>query len=129
MSESTSNEYQYPLPVTEAEFLLLKENLTQYHGVTDKPEVWYTIASHIQSQKPSQVTITLKELANVGRKVIINQVAQDQKLIEADKIQRKLEEVALKVAIEAKQEERNRERTLEVPEPDGSDVSDRTHRL
>lgn len=119
------------LPLTLEAFEEMKQSLIKDYQTPDQPEVWYTIASHIQAAKAWTVSIPLKELADVGRKVIINKVAQDQKVIEAAKIQVKLEEAAKKVADAIKaEEEANPTRPVpEIPEPDGSDVHDRTHRI
>lgn len=125
------NELTVSLPVNAEEFEAMKMLLRTGYEVLDQPEVWYTVASHIQAQKAWETTIKIQELANVARKVIINRVAQDQKEIEGVKIQAKLALAMEKAANEFRQEEaRNIERIVpEIPEADGSDVSDRTHRI
>lgn len=129
---ATNGTNDFNLPENAEQFLAMKVHLISSYGVKDQPEVWYTIASHIQAQKAWGVIGNWQEFANVGRKVIINRQAQDQKEIEGAKIQAKLEEAAKKVAdaLKAEQEANGKPETvLTIPEPDGSNLSDRTHRI
>lgn len=131
MEYRDSSDIIISLPVNVEEFEAMKSLLKAGYEFPDQPEVWYTIASHIQSKKAWETTVEIKELANVGRKVIINRIAQDQKEIEGAKIQAKLALAMEKAANEYREEEaRNPSRIVpQIPEADGSDVSDRTHRI
>lgn len=130
MDYTTMGKPDFDLPTNAEQFEEMKKVMINF-GTEDQPEVWYTIASHIQAAKAWQTRMLFQELIDVGRKVIINRVAQDQKVIEGAKIQAKLEEAAKRVvdAIKA-EEEKNPTRIIPFfPEADGTDVSDRTRSI
>lgn len=116
------------LPENSADFKLLKEKLIVL-GVRDRPEVWYTVASHIQKLDSTVTKCSYAYLVNAARKLLINEVAQEEKVLAGLQIEAKLKEATERASHAFKEAEASNGRDHEIPEADGSDLSARAHRL
>lgn len=88
------------LPETKEELERMRETLIQYFGVDEAPETWYTVYSEITGTCRTNMRRSLKELANVARRLHVNQIVQDHKVLASEAIRAKLEEKLKEVVSE-----------------------------
>lgn len=92
------------LPETEGDIKKIKEIFTQAFGLEDSPQVWYTVFANMASIKSTSVRVPYASLVNIAKRLTINKILQDQKIIEHDTHMLTLKEQA--------------EAALETPEKD-----------
>jgi len=92
------------LPQTKEEFEKIKSILISTYDLEDTPQVWYTVASHMTALHPQKIKQSYEAMANVAKRMKINGVLQDQKILAEQELRAKMEELAKKAAEEAKHE-------------------------
>jgi hypothetical protein len=109
------------LPQTPEEFDRIKKILIETYNLEDSPQVWYTVASHMASTHPAEIKRSYEALANIAKRMKINGILQDQKLLAEKALKDKMEELAKKAAEEAQK--------LEAPQEvsNNEDVQAGTH--
>src|SRR6185369_11083197 len=89
--------YPRVMPQTTYEIEELKDTLTTYFGIEDDPAVWMNIMGEIVSTRRSTMRKSLRKLAIIGNRVLINKACHDFQMIEnnrlQDKLKAKIEEV------------------------------------
>lgn len=91
-----------PLPRTENEFLDLKAKLIHYFDVQDRPDIWMTVCGQMTSLAPVKTRISYQRLVNVAKRLDINGVVHNQKVLENGKLMARLKELTDKMADEEK---------------------------
>ncbi len=94
------------LPSDEWEYDDLKGILIKYFGLKqDDPKTWLTVAGHIQSTPTYKMTCSYGLLANVAKRLTVNKLAQEHKILETARLnallQAKMEEEAKRMQEEA----------------------------
>lgn len=120
-----------PLPQTKEELESLKLILVHAFGLEDKPENWYRVSSELQATAPTSTHKSYRKLVNVARRIRSNEIAQNEKIIAGTAINAKLEATIKRLADEEAQKANIDEPgpLSPISEPDGSEMSDRTHRI
>jgi hypothetical protein len=106
------------LPTTQTEIDQLKQILVQHFGLKDDPRVWCTVLGQICSVKPTSIRKPYSHLVNVAKRLDINKLANDLKMVEIERLQVMLQE-KLKEMADANVPEgaHNLEGTLQVLPP------------
>ncbi len=97
--------YPRRMPETESEYLRLKEVLLQYFGVEDTSYVWVTVAGLVQNTKPTSIRKSYGSIANGAKRLKVNAIAQDQKVLAGKALEAKLKELAEKMVKESERAE------------------------
>lgn len=95
------------LPETKEELDQLKSILTQFFGLEDEPAVWATVCGQITSTEATSVRKSYRSMVNAAKRLRINLIANNEKVIAYAALKRRLEETTLKVVNELKKEEEN----------------------
>ncbi|HRH25105.1 MAG TPA: hypothetical protein PLQ20_02080 [Candidatus Paceibacterota bacterium] len=82
--------YPRVLPSTEDEYKKMKHILNAYFEVPDDAKYWATIAGQITGTTPTKMRRTYKSLSNVAKRMDVNKLAQDHKLIAYEQLEAKL---------------------------------------
>lgn len=90
-----------PLPTDHDEYLSFKQALHHYFGLDDNDHVWMTVASQIHSNPPTSLYRSYGKIANAAKRLKVNAIAQDQKLLALSNLETKLREKAEKLSKEA----------------------------
>lgn len=92
------------LPKDQAEYAAFCETLEQYFGIRNSYDVWMTVAGQVTSTPPNCLRKSYGSIANAAKRLYINKVAHDQKLIAIEALNVILEQKAKELAdIEATQ--------------------------
>lgn len=100
-----------PLPRNDIQYAKLKETLTLYYGLEDKPEIWAVIASQVQAQPCIGLRKAYGKMANEAKRLKINALAEEQKRLAYREIEAKLEAKAKEVAEELARQEQAKDGT------------------
>lgn len=73
------------LPKTKEDVEKVKEIFTLAYNLKDSPQVWYTIFANMAAMKADETKISYKRLTNIAKRLDINKLLQDQKLVEHQK--------------------------------------------
>lgn len=65
-----------PMPTTKEEFHQMKLLFMEVYDIPNRPDVWYTIASHLQSTKPWWLRKCYFTLINPAKRLDINQMLE-----------------------------------------------------
>lgn len=106
-----TSSYPRLLPRNETEFDNLKRVLHKYYSLEDDPTTWITVSGQITGVPPTSVRKSYGSLANAARRLRINQVAHQKKLVEIEKIELRLKEATEKLAKDLAEKE-----ALEAPD-------------
>ncbi len=87
------------IPTTIQEFMSLKEILTTYYGLEDRPVVWFTVASQMTAGKPTSIRRAYVYYVNVAKRLPTNSLVKDVKLYFDDLNEKLLKEVMEKQAV------------------------------
>ena len=79
------------LPTTKEEYEHMKAVLIKAYGVQDDPRVWATVAGHISSVPSFKIRVAWGSLANCGKRININELAQFFRQQAVTELQTKLE--------------------------------------
>lgn len=79
-----------PLPTNEEEYLNFQQDLIQYFGLEDNDHVWITVASQIHATPPTSLYRSYGKIANAAKRLKVNAIAQDQKLLAVGNLEHKL---------------------------------------
>ncbi len=79
------------LPRNEAEVNKLKQVLITHFGLKDEPSHWIAIFGQMCSVKPTSVRKPYRHYVNVAKRMEINKLANDSKMLEIEKLHVKLE--------------------------------------
>lgn len=81
------------LPEHPKDWARLKFILSNHFGVKDDPITWYCVASQVTGTPPDKIKITYASLVNRAKRLNVNELAQDQKIIAGHEITRRMKEV------------------------------------
>lgn len=95
------------LPRTVDEFYSLQYTLITYYGLEDREDVWLAVCGHITSTPATKLRKSYADLANPGKRLSINKIAQDQKQFYISELENKLKEATEKLV---RDEEANKQR-------------------
>lgn len=90
-----------PLPTNHDEYLRFKQTLHHYFGLDDNDHVWITVASQIHANPPTSLYRSYGKIANAAKRLKVNAIAQDQKLLALENLHTKLETKAKEIAEKA----------------------------
>lgn len=79
-----------PLPTNEDEYENFQQDLIQYFGLEDNDHVWITVASQIHATPPTSLYRSYGKIANAAKRLKVNAIAQDQKLLAVGNLEHKL---------------------------------------
>ncbi len=88
------------MPSTPEEFEKTKSILINYFGLDDRPDIWLTVCGQLTGTKATSIRKPYKDLANAAKRLNINLVAHNKKLVAISELNAKLELVAKQMADE-----------------------------
>ncbi len=84
------------LPSTKEELARLREVLVNHYGLEDRSDIWLTIFGNLSSRPATSLWFYYGQLNAVGRRMDINKLVHQEKLIEIKKLEDRLEELTKK---------------------------------
>lgn len=101
------------LPSTKEELSHIRYVLTHYYGLEDRSDIWLTIFGNLTSRPAISLWFYYGQLNAVGRRMDINKLLHQEKLIEIKKLEDRLEELTKRAQVD----EQNRA-TMQKGTPD-----------